>query len=401
MNLPIHPILYDIATGLRSHPGRTLLSFLGIAVGPAALSILWNVTDALRLKASQMQSDFGVNIFSISHPPDETGEQRAIRRAHIRLLAENLPETAVSGWQAYALETDAGKNPFRLLVTDEHLPEVRPWTLTSGRFLDHTDICLRRPVAVLSKTLADLENLRPGDTLTIRQAPFTVIGILDTGVASLESADFHAAPAAGERAVFIPWSIAPNWVDAFTPPEENLDVLFVKVCQPDRMEGLLAQARTLLAQPDYAVPDAEWITPETVTERIRQWQHLIEWSAGGIALLCLALGGATLMSLMVSNINERIPEIGLRLALGAGRGQIVALFLLESFVISVLAALSGAAFAQLALMVSRSHLPIALPFSASAVGLPVLLTLLLSALFSIWPAMSAGRITPAEALRND
>ena len=401
MSIPLHPMVYDIAAGLRSHPGRTLLSFLGIAVGAASLSILWNVTDALRLKASQMQNEFGVNVFSIMRPPDDTGERRPIRRAHLRLLAANLEGAAVSGWQTYSLETDSGKTPLRLLLTDEYLPAVRPWKLTAGRFLDRRDIHLRRKVAVLSQALAERENLRPGDSLMIRQNPFTVIGVVDTGSAPQDSADVHAPLSAGERAAFIPWSVPPNWVDDFYPPEENLDTLFVKPPSPDRLPDHLARSRVLFQQPDYAVPDAEWITPETVTARIRQWQHLIEWSAGGIALLCLALGGATLMSLMVSNINERIPEIGLRLALGAGRAQIVALFLLESLVIAILAAVSGAALAQSTLFVCRESLPIPLPFSASALYIPVLLTLLLSALFSIWPATAAGRISPSEALRND
>ncbi|MDD4736924.1 MAG: ABC transporter permease, partial [Kiritimatiellae bacterium] len=285
MNLPIHPMLRDIAAGLRSHPGRTLLSFLGIAVGAAALSILWNVTDALRIKASQMQSDFGVNIFSIIRPPDDSGERRPIRRAHLQLLAKNLPGAAVSGWQAYPLESDAGRNPYRLLVTDQHLPDVRPWKLTAGRFIDRTDIALRRHVAVLSKTLADRENIRPGDTFSIRLAPFAVVGIIDTGMTSLDTSDFNTALSAGERAAFIPWSLAPNWVTTYVPPEESLDALFVRASTPSAMPRELATARALFAQPDYLVPDAEWITPETVTRRIRQWQHLIEWSAGGIALL--------------------------------------------------------------------------------------------------------------------
>ena len=158
MNNTLHSLIEDIAAGLRSHPGRTLLSFLGIAIGAAALCILWNVTEALRIKAAHMQNDFGVNIFSVIRPPDETGERRTIQRTHLHLLRENLPGTRVSGWQAYPLESDSGRTPYRLLTTDEHLPAVRPWTLTAGRFLDRTDILLRRPVAVLSRSLAELEN---------------------------------------------------------------------------------------------------------------------------------------------------------------------------------------------------------------------------------------------------
>jgi len=388
-------LMADIWLGLRGHPARALLSFAGIAIGAASLAVLIAVAGGLRQKAAAMETEFGADVISISQQAGEADVRKPIQRGTVHYLRANLPACEISACQEYSIPGAGNKPSFRLIATDEHLPNVKKWALHAGRFPDPSDIRLRRRVVALNRPLAERLNLHPGDTFPIQQTPFSVIGIVETGPSSAAPESF------GEFSAYIPWTIKPHWIESYWIPEERIDAIFIKTGQPGSLEGVLEQARALMEHPDRRVPNLEWTTPQRISAQVRSWQRLIEWTAGGIALLCLALGGATLMSLMVSNIQERIPEIGLRVSLGADSAQIVLLFVGEALATTLLAALAGTWLAFVLLAAAQSRLPTPLLITPRAFLLALGITLFMGVLFSIWPALAASRISPAEALRND
>ena len=148
--------------------------------------------------------------------------------------------------------------------------------------------------------------------------------------------------------------------------------------------------------------DFAWLTADALQAQVRKWQRMIRLTAGSVALFCLLLGGATLMSLMVANVQERVGEIGLRRSLGATRGSIARLFMGEALLLTGAAALAGAGLAA-----PLRHLPwlreADLPFvyDPATAALPVAASLALGLLFSLAPAWRAARIEPAEALRGE
>jgi putative ABC transport system permease protein len=391
---------YDVWSGLKSHPGRTLLSFLGIAVGTASLAILLNVTGSLREKADRMQQDFGVNVFCITGKPGSDETPPDIEPKHLHRLRAQLTNALISAITRYSIEALGSTPPYQLIATDQNLTRIRNWTLSAGRFLDRHDLAMRRRVCVLSVSFARETGLVPGDILSIQSLPCRVIGLVKT-TAATDIANDSRLGLSDEPTVFIPDTLPPYWIDAYRPPDIFYDTIFIQSADPKTLAQSIAHSRQLLAQPDVLLEHAAWITPELITAEIRQWQRLIEWVAGGIALLCLTMGGMTLMSLMVSNITTRIPEIGLRISLGATRTQVVLLFLSEAAVITLAAALAGTFIAHAILLAGRSRIPLDLNAWNQSAITAITVTLLLSALFAIWPAITASRISPAEALRND
>jgi putative ABC transport system permease protein len=120
-----------------------------------------------------------------------------------------------------------------------------------------------------------------------------------------------------------------------------------------------------------------------------------------VALLCLILGGATLMTLMMANIRDRIAEIGLRRALGAMPGDIASLFVIEACVITGSASLAGTVTAALLIVLGRGHTTLVFDLNIITLATPVIISLLLGVVFSYIPARMASHISPADALRND
>ena len=145
----------------------------------------------------------------------------------------------------------------------------------------------------------------------------------------------------------------------------------------------------------------DWVTPETLLQGIRRWQRGIAWTAGTGGGLGLLLGAVTLAGMLLTGIRERIPEIGLRMALGARRREIAGLFVAESMVLTLAAALAGLVAAEGALRWLGGRFPLPFHFGAGTRLIPLGLAGVLALLCSLGPAWMAARLPPAEALRND
>ena len=125
-------------------------------------------------------------------------------------------------------------------------------------------------------------------------------------------------------------------------------------------------------------------------------------SAAGTAL-ALLLGSALLSGVWMAQVRERIPEIGIRRVLGAGRHAVGALFLTEGLLIGTAAGLVGTVVAQGILCGISASPEGALPLAPGGLGLwlPPVAACGAGALFAWAPARLASRIEPADALRAE
>ena len=228
-----------------------------------------------------------------------------------------------------------------------------------------------------------------------------MVGVVafSTDVLQAEAEVSALAPAQG--VVWVPLTVPPYWLTARVPPETELEALFIRVPDGQDMNRLVERCRILMELPDAGAPPLTYVTPDVLLAKVRRLQSTIQVTVGSIALLCLVLGGTTLMSLMVANVRDRVTEIGLRRALGATRGDIAQLFVLEAMVVTMAAALVGSLGTQTVLWLLRERFPVPLDLNPLVVIIPALLGLALGAIFSFAPARAAARISPAEALRNE
>jgi len=402
----------DIWDGLRARPGRVGLSVLAIAIGLAALTVLLAVLGGLSDQSKRILSNLGANVFAVVQEGDHRRGE-VLRQKHAELLRYNLPGYRIAGTREYAAAVPGRTDKLKVVAVDPELAVLRGWDLLQGRFLDELDSAQARRVAVITPALArntgqggaagsDTAGWQVGDTIQLGRTAFSVVGMVRAGTSGgMEQTGASAALALGEQVVFVPSGTPPYWQSRGREWDKRIDMVFVNVPEEVPMAQGQAAVSSLLAQPDLALGQLGWITPERLLERVTRLQRTIKWTVGSIAVLCLILGGTTLMSLMVANVNERVTEIGLRRALGATPGDISSLFVLEACLVTALAALLGSGVTHAVLRATASRFPVPIRLGWDTLLLPLGVAVLLGMIFSWWPARTAARIAPSEALRNE
>lgn len=376
MRPPFRGTLPDALAGLRAAPARALLTYAALAAGLAAATLLFAVTAGLDREARTLTAAFGADSFALLPAAPAPSEAPPWSRDAVETLRRILHSRA---WVSGARAVRAGDRV--LLATDEHWMPAHGWRILRGRPLDAADIHTAAPV-LLTHSPSSIPS-DPDLPVPHSGTPLRWIGATD-------------APA--DTPPCIPWTLT-ALDDTPAPPGRAIDRIWFRARPGHTPESI---RRSLDARlPLLGLPGVRWVTPETLLADIRRWQRTLAWTAGGGALLGLLLGATSLAGLLLAGVRERIPEIGLRRAIGAGPWDIAALFVAEALLLTLASAATGILSAALLLRAAGGGLPLPWALTPSTLLAPLLLSLLLAALSSALPALTAARLPPAEALRNE
>jgi putative ABC transport system permease protein len=165
----------------------------------------------------------------------------------------------------------------------------------------------------------------------------------------------------------------------------------------DEVEALLRQRHKIQPgdEDDFSVRNiAEVVATRTQTTR------LMSLLLGAVATISLIVGGIGIMNIMLVSVTERIREIGLRMAVGAGPSDIRRQFLAEAMLISLIGGVIGIALGVVgALLVGKfGSLPVAL--NGQVVALAAGFSIATGLFFGYYPARKASQLDPIEALRQ-
>ena len=382
---------------LTGHRLRTVLSVAGVAVGIAAVITLTALGDGARRYVTDEFASLGSNlVILIPGKVETTGVAPFGGVVHDLTLEDFRAVARVPGVRRAAPlsvgseEVRAGERARSLAVlgTTAEFAEVRKIRVASGRFLTAGDPDAGGNEMVLGmKAAGELFGAESplGRVVRVGDWRFRVVGVLAPRGRGL-GFDF-------DDLVFIPVRTA---MRMFNRP--SLFRVLVDVRAPDEMEPVKRRLLELMHD-RHRAEDVTVFTQDALLSAFSSIMAALTAALAGIASVSLVVAGVGIMNIMLVSVTERRAEIGLLKALGVTDRQVLAAFVTEATVLSVIGGLIGLAAGFTAIVAFRRVYP---SFPAMPPGWAIVAALTMSVLvgvaFGVWPARRATRLDPVLAL---
>jgi len=396
---------------LSTNKMRSFLTLLGLFIGVASVTGIVSLAEGLRTRVfEELDRIGGTSLLFVSNPRPwyRDDEGRYIRRNHddhltlkdVDRLIEEVPGIrSVIPREQIGAQLRRGKvsEGYSVIGSTLELPVAMDWYVEHGRFLNQTDLEMRRAVTVIGTGIVeDLfgQDDPVGQEVKINGQRFDVVGVMEEK--TLFGDDF------GDQAV-VPITTLQKRLTG----RDRLGVLQVqaalgvdpRVVSDDIMKVLKRYHRH---GEDFQV---ESIGDEA--DEINAVILIMKLVGGGIAGISLLVGGIGIMNIMLVSVTERTREIGVRKAVGARRQHILMQFVLESMVLAMTGGalgiaggwLLGTGLAAIISQLAGESFPavVSLPAGLGA----IIFSGLIGVFFGVYPAVRASRLDPVEALRYE
>ena len=379
---------------MRSNLFRTALTLLGVVIGVAAVIAMLAIGDGSKQDVLDRIAAMGSNQLSVR--PGFSGFRGAGDIA--TLTPEDaeairaLPDVAlVSPERSGSYVLRAGSLDYRSQVQGvwPDFQALRDWPMARGSFITQDDVRGYSPVIVLGQTV--VQNLYPdgtdpvGQFVLVRNVPFEVIGVLSAKGASSWGMD-------QDDVALIPLST--GFMRLFG--QSFLSGITVKVGSDVAM-ARTEEAITALLTERHRTVDFQVRNTASLQEAVSATADTMTALLGSVAAISLIVGGIGVMNIMLVSVTERTREIGIRMATGARRRDILLQFNIEAVVVCGIGGLLGVALGLgVGMLVERFGMAVA--FSAGPALLAFTCAFLTGVVFGYLPARKAAYMDPVAAL---
>lgn len=396
---------------IRANKLRASLTLLGIIIGVFSIIGVMTLLDALQKGIDSGLSQLGTNTFQVQKYPalfvgnrhrmyanrkDITLDQ-AFRLKELATLPKYVGlEDWTSGKVVKYEKYQTNPNISVAGVTTEFLP-ANSYNLGAGRFFTEQDIQTDKKIAVLGMEVVNkiFPNTNPLDKeITIDNNIFTVVGILEAKGESLgQSMD---------NIVLIPIRTMDKIQSSRRHHSINITVTArSKELYDETEEQIIGLMRLVRKVPPGEENDFEIFSNESLIREANNFTKYFKYGAGVISFISLIAAGIGIMNIMLVTVTERTKEIGIRMAIGAKRNNILTQFLFEAIFLceigGVVGIILGIGAGNLLGAVLKS--PISIPYDWVIIGLLVCSGI--GIIFGTYPAYKAAKLNPIDALRYE
>ena len=404
-------VLHLAVRGLIAYKTRSLLTMLGIIIGIGAVIVMINVGRGASTGIQQQIQSLGANMLMVYPGTSQKGGVRAgfgskatLRIKDAEAIIKECPSilraTHITARSAQLVTGDKNWNT-NVSGTTADYPLIRDWPMQEGEFLTSRHIRRAANVAVLGNSVK--QNLFDPDTQVIGQAirinnvPFRIIGTLAAKGSDPRGRD-------QDDTVFVPHTTFASKLHGSQLPG-MVHIICLSAVSKEQIEEAKSEVEGLLRQRHRINPGEE---DDFSVRTLDEYSQMADKTMGimtvlltAIASVSLIVGGIGIMNIMLVSVTERTREIGVRLAVGARKTDVLIQFLIESVTLSVVGGAFGILFGIGTSTLIGIFAGWTIPVQMDAILLASLFSAAVGIFFGYYPARKASMMNPIEALRYE
>jgi len=379
---------------LNKNKMRSALTSVGIIIGVSSVIIMVGMGSSARIAVKSKITTYGSNAMSIydSKRPLSNRDLDNLRALfQVKYITPVLYDT-------YIPTKYLSKNMLsRVFGVNVDFFRIKEWELLYGRYFTDLEIRSFAKVVIIGETVRQelFGTQNPiGRTIIIRNVPFKVIGVLVEVGQAFSGRDF-------DNLMVVPYTTC--GVKLFN--RRGFDEIYVAThteSMVDETVGLVEQYfRRVHSIPHGSPNDFKIKTSKEKLKIANEISNTLSILLAGIASISLFVGGVGIMNIMLVSVSERTREIGIRMAIGAKRRDILLQFLIESVTLSSVGGVVGISLGLAIYYMIIYFVKWPFLFSPFSVLISFFFAFAVGIFFGFYPARKASNLKPIEALRYE
>jgi putative ABC transport system permease protein len=401
--LPHFEAMRSSLAALRANKLRSFLTALGLVIGNASVILVVTISLTSREYILEQIQRVGSNLIWANYEAGNNSASIAdadyVKTADVDVIRQRLGSRIVAATAVMnsfdRMRVERREEDVSIIGSDQSYPVARNVVLLAGRFFDAGEVDQRAHVALLIEKLArrlyGSQSAAVGRTVKLHGLEFTIVGTFKEGGDTFGNSEITS------NTVLIPITVLKYFARV-----ERIDPLYIQVRRQADVEACTRIVQTILESRHR--PGARYSVNNlnSILDTARQIASILNAVLIVVSAIALIISGIGIMNIMLVTVTERTREIGLRMAVGAARRDILEQFLVEAVIISIVGGAAGILIGvAVPLSVRFFADDFAIPISPLSIAVAFTVSLGVGLLFGILPASRASKLNPTEALRYE